>query len=146
MRRRQLEHALLDQLVAQNPFEVPPSFVDQIIDAMIGEMRFNSEEEKKKALHDQETRLGFRDTAKRRAQNTMLLGEIGRREKVEVNDDDLKAYFAKFYTDMGQTADDARLQQMVRQMGNQVRESLFLDKTMQIIIAAAKVQEEAVEA
>jgi trigger factor len=140
-RRRQVEHALLDQLVTKNPFEVPPSFVDQITDAMINEMRFENDEARQKALHDNEMRLQFRDVAKRRAQNTMMLGEIGRREKIEVNDEDLNAYFSKFYKDLGQEAPDARIKEMVRTMGNRVRENLFLDKAMQVLIEAAKVSE-----
>ena len=88
-KRNQYETQLLDQLVEKHPFEVPPSFVDQIIDSMIGEMKFDNKEEQKKATQDEQMRDRYREAAKRRAQNSMILAEIARKNEIKVEDQDL---------------------------------------------------------
>jgi trigger factor len=140
-RKRQLEHSLLDQIVANTPFEVPPSFVDQIIDAMIKEMQFNDEKERQKAMFDEQLRLEFRDVAKRRAQNTLILSEIARSEKLEVSDHDVEEHVKAMYQQFSQALDDEKLKELAKMMAPRVKESILLDKAMNLVIDAADVQE-----
>src|SRR5690606_1883974 len=76
LRRQRLENAILDKLLAGHPFDVPPAMVDQVIDSLISELRFNTEDERKGALANQEVRNSFLDTAKRRTQNTLILWHV----------------------------------------------------------------------
>ncbi|MCX6116255.1 MAG: trigger factor [Proteobacteria bacterium] len=76
-RRQKLETLIMDELRSKNKFDVPPSMVDQVIDSMIMELNIQDEKEKKKLLKNEDLRRSFRDTAKIKAQNTLMLWRIG---------------------------------------------------------------------
>jgi trigger factor len=141
IKRRQLEHSLLDQLIAKYGFEVPPSFVDQITDSMINEMQFSTDKERKEALHDQELRMKCRDIAKRRAQSTMILGDIARRESVAVTDEDIDNYVRNTYFPPGAQPEEKQVKEFSKMVAGRMKETLILDKAIQVMIDNAKIEE-----
>jgi trigger factor len=94
--RQEQEQVVMEALRKLNDFEVPPSMVDQVIDSMISELGIRDEKMQKKALQDSELRKGFRDEAKRRAQNTILLWEVARAEEIQITDGDVKDHIKAF--------------------------------------------------
>ena len=99
MTKQDLEASLLQALISKAPFEVPPAMVDQVIDSMIGDVPFNDEKDRKKALKDEEIRKSLRLEAKRKAQNTIILWEIIKAEDLSVNDQEIKSHIEKFAKD-----------------------------------------------
>jgi trigger factor len=145
-KRNQYETQLLDQLVEKHPFEVPPSFVDQIIDSMIGEMKFDNKEEQKKATQDEQMRDRYREAAKRRAQNSMILAEIARKNEIKVEDQDLDNHIRKQFSQYGEPMAEERLQEFRKMMGDRFNETILLAKAMNLIIASADIKEVDAEA
>jgi trigger factor len=145
-KRKQYETQLLDLLVEKHPFEVPPSFVDQIIDSMIGEMKFDNKKEQKKATEDEQMRDSYRETAKRRAQNSMVLAEIARKKEIKVEEQDLDNHIRKQFSQYGEAMTEERLQEFRKIMGDRFNETILLEKAMNLIIASADIKEIPAEA
>ena len=145
-KRKQYETQLLDLLVEKHPFEVPPSFVDQIIDSMIGEMKFDNKKEQKKATEDEQMRDSYRETAKRRAQNSMVLAEIARKKEIKVEEQDLDNHIRKQFSQYGEPMAEERLQEFRKMMGDRFNETILLAKAMNLIIASADIKEVDAEA
>jgi FKBP-type peptidyl-prolyl cis-trans isomerase (trigger factor) len=138
MRNRDIEQAIMEALRLQNDFEVPPSMVDQVIDGMISEMGIRDEKMKKMALVDAELRKNLRDEAKRRAQNTILLWEVAKVEKVEIKDEDVRNHIRNFIP--AETAGaEKQIEATYQAAGNRVRENLLLERAMGLIISAATI-------
>ncbi len=136
LRRQRLETLLLDKILDTKPFEVPPSMVDQVIDSMIQEMQWPSEDQRKQALHDQELRKSCLQSARRKAQNTLILWRVAQAEKLEVTEDDIR----KHLTDrMGAGSDAKQLESLVRSLGPRIKENLIFDKAMEFLITSAVV-------
>jgi trigger factor len=143
-KRRQLEAGLLDQLVEQNSFEVPPSIVDQVIDGMIDEMNWKNDKDRAEAKHNKELRTSLLDSAKRRARNTMVLHEIIRAENLQVTDADVDAQIrqmlGKNVSEGG--ADDAKLMESLRQhFSANLKETLMFTKAVDFVINNSEVRE-----
>jgi len=138
-KRQQTESALLEQIIKAHPFEVPPSIVDQVIDSMINELQWPNEQEKAQGLKDQEFRKKFRDQAKKRAQNTLVLLEIANKEELKVSDEDVGQYLSKMFG--GQQPDPEMFEKLMQSMGEQARENLIFDKTINFLIESANIAE-----
>ncbi len=141
-RKQQIENQILDQMVKKFDFEVPPAIVDQVIDSMINQMKWDNKKEKEHALQDKEFRGRFLDSAKRQAKNTLLLLEISRKENLKVTDDDLDDHFGKM---LGggelNEQNQALIQQLKSRMANQVRDNLLFEKALRFLIDQANVTE-----
>lgn len=131
--RQRLEGALLDKVLEMHPFEVPPAMVDQVIDSMIGELGFKSEDERKRALQDQELRKGFLEQARRRTQNTLILWHVTQKEKLQVTEDEVKSRVEQTITSMG-LSDPRQLPQIRQRLEPRVRENMIFEKAMNFLI------------
>lgn len=140
-RRNQLEVQLLGQLTAANPFDVPPSIVDQVIDSMIDEVRWPNDIERKKAHQDQELRQRFLENAKVKARNTLALLEVIKSESLKVTDDDVDSYAKSVSGMKPEDVTPQMLQAIKRQLGPQVKENLLFNKALDLIIDNANIKE-----
>lgn len=138
LRRQRLENAILDKLLAAHPFEVPPAMVDQVIDSLINEQRFGSEDERKGALANQDVRKAFLETAKRRTQNTLILWHVTQKENLQASEEEIaervNGVAAQFGID-----DPKRLAQIKRNLEARVRENMIFEKAMDYLVENAKV-------
>jgi trigger factor len=142
MKRQQLENSLLQQISDKNSFEVPPSIVDQVIDSIINEQfQQQDEAEKKKALADESFRNHYREQAKTRARNTLILLEIANKEDVKVTDDDIDEHIKKMVPAGSGDIKPEFLDNMRKSLAPQLRENLIFDKTLNLIIDSAKIAE-----
>jgi len=141
-KRNQLETGIFEQLAVKNQFDVPPSMVDQVVDSMIDDMQFPTDQEREAAKKDPEQRKSLRETAKDRARNTLILSEIIKAEKIEVTDGDLDTYVRDMISSSGQTKEelDEKLLASIKQsMGSQAKESLLFRKALDRIIDQSKI-------
>jgi trigger factor len=140
MRRQRLENAILDKLLAAYPFDVPPAMVDQVIDSLINELRFNSEDERKGALANKEVRNSFLETAKRRTQNTLILWHVTQKENLQASEEEVaervNGVAAQFGID-----DPKRLAQVKRNLEARVRENMIFEKAMDYLVQNAKISD-----
>jgi trigger factor len=142
--RQRLETAILDKLVEANPFEVPPAMVDQVIDSMIDELPHRSQEERQAALRNDEIRKGFRDTAKRRTQNTLVLWHVTQRENLQVTDDEVKERLEQTLAGAG-VRDPKQAARLRKNLELRIRENMIFEKAMSFLIDHAQRNEVAAQ-
>lgn len=87
--RTAIETAYFEVLRAQNPCDVPPAIVDQVIDNMVEE-QFGKGKNRAKSKQSQDIREAFREHAKTITKNAYLIDEIIKTERIEVSDEELK--------------------------------------------------------
>jgi trigger factor len=140
LRRQELEGSVMDQLRAANNFEVPPSMVDQVIDGMINELNIGDPKEKKALLKNDEVRKSFRDTAKIKAQNTLILWRIALAEKLEVTDDRIRQHILDNAAGSNKW-DEKKMLDFIKQVKPRVQENLSFEMALDHIVANGKVTE-----
>lgn len=140
LRKQKLEAVIMDELRKRNNFDVPPSMVDQVIDSMIMELNIGDEKEKKKLLKNDDVRKSFRDTAKTKAQNTLILWRIAQDEKLEVTDDHVRSHIVENVPG-SEKWDEKKLTDFIKQVKPRVQESLVFEMALNHIIAKAKLTE-----
>jgi trigger factor len=143
LRRQKLEASIMEALRNCNTFEVPPSMVDQVIDSMIMELNVGDEKEKKKLLKNEDVRKNFRDTAKTKAQNTLILWRVAQEEKLEVTDDRVLNHIKENVPGTDKW-EEKKLADFVQQVKPRLQENLVFEMALDHIIAAANVTEKVV--
>ncbi|MEI6834401.1 MAG: trigger factor [bacterium] len=140
LRRQKLEASIMDELRGRNSFDVPPSMVDQVIDSMIMELNIGDEKEKKKLLRNEDVRKSFRDTAKTKTQNTLILWRVAQEEKLEVTDEHVRGHIIENVPG-SEKWDEKKLTDFVQQVKPRVQENLVFEMALNHIIAKAKLTE-----
>jgi trigger factor len=140
LRRQKLETSIMDELRKKNSFDVPPSMVDQVIDSMIMELNIGDEKEKKKLLRNEDVRKSFRDTAKTKTQNTLILWRVAQEEKLEVTDEHVREHIIENVPG-SEKWDEKKLSDFVKQVKPRVQENLVFEMALNHIIAKAKLTE-----
>ena len=140
LRRQKLEASIMDQLRGRNSFDVPPSMVDQVIDSMIMELNIGDEKEKKKLLRNEDVRKSFRETAKTKTQNTLILWRVAQEEKLEVTDEHVRGHIMENVPG-SEKWDEKKLADFVTQVKPRVQENLVFEMALNHIIAKAKLTE-----
>lgn len=143
MRRQKLEGQIMTELRQRNTFDVPPSMVDQVVDSMIMELNIPDEKEKKKLLKNEDLRKSFRDTAKTKAQNTLMLWRIAQDEKIEVTDDAILKHVKENMPGVD-TWEEKKLNDLVRSLRPRLQDNLVFEMALDYVIANSKITETAV--
>ncbi len=144
MARQKLEGAILDKIIDEHPFEVPPAMVDQVIDSMINELQHQTEDERAKALRDKKLRDEFLTTAKRRTQNTLVLWHVNQKEQLKVEDGEVGQRVEGVLASSG-IKDAKQLAKLRQNLDARVRENLIFEKAMNFLIDNAQVTEVSAE-
>ena len=140
LRRQKLENSIMEELRKKNTFDVPPSMVDQVIDSMIMELNVGDEKEKKKLVKNDEVRKSFRESAKTKAQNTLLLWRVAQDEKLEVTDERVRNHIIENVPG-SEKWEEKKLADFVTQVKPRVQENLVFEMALDHIISQAKVTE-----
>jgi trigger factor len=139
-RRQKLEGQIMTELRKRNDFEVPPSMVDQVIDSMIYELNVPDQNEKKKLLKNDELRKAFREEAKTKAKNTLILWRIAQAEKIEVTDEDVKEHVRSQIPGID-TWEDRKVEDLIRSARSRVKDNLAFEKALRFVESSAKIQD-----
>lgn len=143
-KRSELERGLMEKILQNNPFDVPPAMVATVIDDMIDQMQWPNEEEKRRAKANQEFRQRFVEQAKQKAQNTLILWEVAKREKIEVTDEDVEKHIRNQFL-RGAAATDEKNEKLVEQlrqsMGRNLKDNLIFEKSLDYLIDNANIKE-----
>lgn len=146
--RAKVKRALLDQLAERHSFEVPQGMVDLEFDAIW--RRLKDELDRGAAGEDQgkgedELKSEYRAIAERRVRLGLLLSEIGRRNDVQVSQDELnRAVVAEAQRYPGQERQVFEFFRNNPQAVDSLRAPLFEDKVIDHILGQAKVSERTV--
>ncbi len=143
MRQNRIESLILDYLYEGNPFEVPPSMTDHVIDSIIEEIYWQDEKERKEALKNTQMRKDVLPEAKRRAQNTLLLLRVAEKENLKVEEEDLNAEVERMFPHT--KGNEQKIKETREAVGARMRDSLLLRKTMRLLQEKAIITENNVD-
>ena len=92
--RAKLKRALLDQLDQAHSFELPPSLVEAEFNSIWNELTENMKKEEKSFEDDgkteEEARAEYDDIARRRVRLGLVIGEIGDKHEIQVEQEELR--------------------------------------------------------
>lgn len=131
--RDALHRDLLIELQNRIPFEVPPSFTDQVIDNIIADMRFKNEGDYKNALANEELRKKILPEAKMRAKNTLLLQEVIHAENLTTSDEEVREHLKRSSEETDPDKLQREIEKNFKEYGGDLREQILLDKALKYL-------------
>lgn len=146
--RAKMKRELFDKLDEAHQFEAPPTLVEREFDSIWGEVKQQLEgdnaEEVREGKTDEELEAEYRTLAGRRVRLGLLLAEIGKRNNVEVSEQDvsqaLRAQAANF---PGQEQLVYEYYQKNPEALGQVQAPILEEKVVDFILELAKVEKKA---
>ena len=133
--RAKLKRVLLDALAENHDFEVPPSLVDGEFEQI-----WNQVEDMDKP--EEESRAEFRDIAIRRVRLGLLLSEVGQRNNLTVNQDEVNRAMAEQAQRFpGQEQQIFEFYQSNPEMRAQLEAPIMEDKVVDFIVEMAQISE-----
>ena len=147
--RTYMKRQLLDQLAAAHDFPVPESMVDAEFDQIWKQLEHEAthEDDPEAARAEMETERGdYRAIAVRRVRLGLLLSEIGQKNGVEVNQQEMNQLVMQA-AQQYRPADRQRFVEYVRSepmAAAQLRAPLFEDKVVDLLFGQAEVSERSV--
>jgi trigger factor len=151
--RLHMKRSLLDQLEENHDFEVPQTITEREFEGIWEQFEQHRKQAKAQGLKDDPSEgksndeLGkeFRDIAERRVRLGLLLAEIGRLNKIDINQQDInRAMIAEAQRYPGQEQMVMESFQKNPEAMQQFREPLMEDKVVDFIIELAKVTDKMV--
>ena len=123
----------VDQLLALNPFDVPSGLIERSLE--VGLERARKEDPR---LDEEQFRLGITPRVVRMWKRRILLESIGRKEQLEITDDELDAKLRE----MTGTQEPAKLRKRLQTSGEleQLRIELFERKTLDWLLERITVE------
>ncbi len=147
--RTHMKRKLLDQLAGSHDFDVPPSMVEAEYGNIMAQLRHEAEQEEDiaKALAEIEAEAeDYRKIAERRVRLGLLLSEIGAKNGVEVNQQEMNRLIGQAAAQY-QPKDRERFIQYVQQdpmAAAQLRAPLYEDKVVDYLFEKAEISDRAV--
>lgn len=142
---KQIKQKLMEQITAGVDFELPQSLVQSELSSMVENVkqRFlqSGTDLEKTGISEEKLQEDFRPAAERRVKEMLMLGKIAATEDLSVAEEDVVDGFAKLAAATGQDPDNLRKYYEARNLMGSLRESLLEQKTLNYLLAHAKVTE-----
>ena len=137
--RGRLVENIVEELIAQNEFEVPDSMVETYLDNFIAQMK---QERQTEEIENEE---GIREEAKpgalRGVKRYLILEQVAEKESVEVSEEDLDKHLETMSE--RHNVDGARIRQILGRSGqlDRIKSELLDEKVFDFLIEQAKVED-----
>jgi trigger factor len=147
--RSRVKRTLLDKLAESHSFDVPPGMVDiefeTIWNRLQEELKRGGPDAEEAGKSEDELRAEYRTIAERRVRLGLLLSEVGRRNNIQVTQDELnRALVAEAQRYPGQEREVFEFFRNTPRAIDNIRAPLFEDKVIDFILELAKVDEKTV--
>ncbi|HZD24755.1 MAG TPA: trigger factor [Alphaproteobacteria bacterium] len=144
--RARLKRALLDSLAETHDFAVPPGMVEMEFEQIWEQVKEDLERQGKTLEEldkpEEEARQEYRDIAERRVRLGLLLSEVGRRNNLQVSQDEVNRAIAQQAARFpGQERQVMEFYQGNPEMRSQLQAPILEDKVVDFILALADVTE-----
>ncbi|MCG8690731.1 MAG: trigger factor, partial [Minwuiales bacterium] len=156
MTRMRLKRSLLDALADNHDFEVPPGMVDSEFQQIVGQLRAQQGDEDHDHDHEhdqgkvdatEEEKSEYMPIAERRVRLGLLLAEVGRRNNIDVNADEVnRAIMEQARRFPGQERQVMEFYTKTPEAMAQIRAPLFEDKVVDYILEMANLTDRTVSA
>ena len=134
---RDLERKLVNRLLELNPFEVPRGLVDSTLERILEDAR----EEHGALPPDEEERLreAYRSGVERRYRTDILLEAVGRKEGIEVTEEDLDREIASFADSEKKQPAQVKAELKKNEGLDRLRDELFRRRVIDTLVERAQV-------
>ena len=138
--RRELEGAVVEELVRRNPFDLPERLVGYMLDQVIREQTGGREagEDLRRQLEEH-----YRAGVERSLRREVLLGAVARQESLSVTDAEVAAEIDRMAAADPRQASRVRARYASPERRQGLRETVLERKAMEFVIGAAEVREDA---
>lgn len=142
--RQKAKRALFDVLDGQHSFDLPPRMVEAEFNQIWRQIEADKQADRLDASDagksDDELKVEYRKIAERRVRLGLLLAELGRRHKIEVNDQEVsQAIMAQARSFPGQERQIVEMYQRNPNMLAQVRAPIYEEKVVDYLLELIKV-------
>lgn len=137
------QRKLLDRLIRQTDYEVPPSMVDMETTLLVGDRIGKAEQEGKRIVDTPadvaRLREELKPEAERRAREKVLLLEIAKKENLEVSMHEVESAVYRGALQSGQNVQDYFEKMRDTGMIYQLKDNMLTDKAMDLVYEKAKI-------
>ncbi len=138
---RMLRSALIEEFVRQNPFEVPNSMVERVIQ---GEVRSIKAQYPGQDVDEDALRSKMRPDAVRAVQTYILLDTVKEKQEIEVNREEVDAYIEKDASERGVNARELRRFYIKEGRLDDLKNEIAQEKAYDWIKSVASIKDETV--
>jgi trigger factor len=132
---------ILNELIKRHSFDVPDSMVQGEIESIIYKAKQDAERKSEAIKSDEELRRDFEATAKDNVKSVILLEAIGKKEKIEATEDDVKKAIAETAARNNLKPEEVTKLYAAREGSmDALRSRLFADKVLEFILEKATIQ------
>ncbi|MGC9044223.1 MAG: trigger factor [Myxococcota bacterium] len=130
--------SIIKEIIVRNPFPVPPSMVERSVERYVHDMEESSNRKFSKEERDAIANSA-RDNITYEIQKYLIMDAIGKLEGIDINDDDLEAYFKKIADESGENVIKVKAYYEKNNMLDNVKESLKFEKIRDFLINESRV-------
>lgn len=132
---------ILNELIKIHSFDVPGSMVHGEIDSLIHNAKQDAEKKGTTIKSDEELRNDYETTARDNVKSVILLEAIGKKEKIEASEDDIKKAIDEIAARNNLKPEEVTRLYSVREGSmDALRSRLFADKVLDFILEKATIQ------
>ncbi len=145
--KRELRDRVSESLVEANPIEVPPAMVERQLASMMedAERLLQQNPDPKLVEAVEKLRTDLRPQAEKRVAALLLLEAVARMEDVQVSEEELNGRIQELARENRMTAKQVKQQLRSNDQLDALRYSLVQDKTLDLILENAEIQEKPAE-
>jgi trigger factor len=133
---------ILDDLIKKHAIDVPPSMVQGEIESIIQQEKDSAVKRGEEVRPDEELKKEFEVKAKDNVKSVLLLDAIGKKENIEVSDDDVKKAIEEIAARNNLKPEEVTKLYAVREGSmDALRSRLFADKVLDCILEKASIEE-----
>ena len=136
VQKNHLRGDVIAQLCEKNPIPIPEGLIEEYLESM-----FEDYKKKFEQAEEKEFKTEYRDNAVNSLRWNLLYHRLAEQEKIEVSAEDTENWINSFAQANGIPADQAKQALAKSGRGNSVRESILEQKTLDFLLAKAKVTE-----
>ncbi len=139
---QKLRYTLIDEFVRQNPFEVPGTMSEKIIESDIDRVRKQHPDEQ---IDEEALRGRFRPDAVRSVQTYIIIEEIKKKEKLDATKDEVAAKIEEIAAERGDNPKELRRTYIKEGRLDDVKNEILQDKAFSWIKSVASIREEKID-
>ncbi|MCX7944217.1 MAG: trigger factor [Deltaproteobacteria bacterium] len=129
---------IIKEIIARNPFPVPPSMISRAIDKHIHDLE-NSSNRKFSREEYEAIANSIRDNITYEIQKLLIMESIGKLEGIDINDDDLEAHFKRIADESGENVIKVKAYYEKNNLIEDLKSDLRFNKIKEFLINEANI-------
>lgn len=132
---------LIEHLASNHNFEVPTSMVNRELEFLIDEAKQNAMRKGEAPKPDEELTKGYKSTAYKNVNVMLILEAIGRKEKVEISEDDIKQAIKEIAAQYGLKPEEVTKLYIAKDGSlDGLKNRLYGDKVLDVVLSKAAIK------